>query len=84
MLPQDEFDDLLPPNPQLRDFVNLKSSWGVSVASLIYRAHQLEYIDDRRYRALQIQMSKWRKTEPAYFDPLHGELMNRLITTQAV
>lgn len=79
LFPQDEFDDMLPPNPQLRDFVNLKSSWGVSVASLIYRAHQLDYIDDRRYRALQIQMSKWRKTEPAYFAPLHGELMTRLL-----
>lgn len=80
LFPRAEFDDLIPSNPQLRDFVNLKSSWGVSAAALIYRAHDLEYIDDKRYRALQIQMSRWRRTEPAYFAPVHGELMNALVT----
>jgi Zn-dependent peptidase ImmA (M78 family) len=80
LFPRAEFDDLIPSNPQLRDFVNLKSSWGVSAAALIYRAHDLEYIDDKRYRALQIQMSRWRRTEPAYFAPVHGELMNALMT----
>lgn len=80
LFPRAEFDDLIPSNPQLRDFVNLKSSWGVSAAALIYRAHDLEYIDDKRYRALQIQMSRWRRTEPAYFAPAHGELMNALVT----
>lgn len=80
LFPRAEFDDLIPSNPQLRDFVRLKSSWGVSAAALIYRAHDLEYIDDKRYRALQIQMSRWRRTEPAYFAPVHGELMNALIT----
>lgn len=80
LFPRAEFDDLIPSNPQLRDFVNLKSSWGVSAAALIYRAHDLEYIDDKRYRALQIQMSRWRRTEPAYFAPVHGELMNTLVT----
>ncbi|MDQ2957946.1 MAG: ImmA/IrrE family metallo-endopeptidase [Actinomycetota bacterium] len=79
LFPQGEFDALMPPMPQLRDFIGLKSSWGVSVAALVYRAHELDYIDDRRYRALQIQMSKWRKTEPASFSPVHGELTSRLV-----
>lgn len=79
LFPQAEFDAQMPDRPQLRDFVSLKSSWGVSVAALVYRAHELDHIDDRRYRALQIQMSKWRKTEPATFAPIHGELMNRLV-----
>lgn len=79
LFPAEEFDDLVPGKLQLRDFVNLKSSWGVSVAALIYRAHELGYIDDRRYRSLQIQMSKWRRKEPASFLPVHGELMNRLL-----
>lgn len=35
--------------------------------------------NDRRYRALQIQMSKWRRNEPASFAPVNAELMNRLI-----
>ena len=79
LFPESEFDDQMPARPQLRDFVNLKSSWGVSVAALVYRAHELEYIDDRRYRALQIQMSKWRKSEPATFAPVHGELFSTTV-----
>lgn len=79
LVPLDEFDAAMPSRPQLRDFIALKSSWGVSVAALVYRAHELEYIDDRRYRALQIQMSKWRKSEPGRFDPVHGALLRKLI-----
>jgi Zn-dependent peptidase ImmA (M78 family)/transcriptional regulator with XRE-family HTH domain len=79
LFPSPEFDAQMPSRPQLRDFVGLKSSWGVSVAALVYRAHEMEFIDDRRYRQLQIQMSKWRRSEPGTFQPVHGELMNRLV-----
>lgn len=79
LIPPAEFDAAMPKTPQLRDFVSLKSSWGVSVAALVYRAHELSYIDDRRYRALQIQMAKWQKNEPARFDPVPGQLLNRLV-----
>jgi Zn-dependent peptidase ImmA (M78 family) len=79
LIPPSEFDALMPKTPQLRDFVSIKSSWGVSVAALVYRAHELSYIDDRRYRALQIQMAKWRKNEPAPFEPVPGQLLNRLV-----
>lgn len=79
LFPQHEFDAAMPDRPQLRHFVALKSAWGVSVAALVYRAHQLDYLDDRRYRALQIQMSKWRKSEPGSFEPVHGSLLRRLI-----
>jgi Zn-dependent peptidase ImmA (M78 family)/transcriptional regulator with XRE-family HTH domain len=79
LIPFREFDAAMPARPQLRDFINLKASWGVAVAALVYRAHELGYIDDKRYRALQIQMSKWHKVEPGSFDPVHGQLMGRLI-----
>lgn len=79
LFPQAEFDAAMPARPQLRDFIELKSAWGVSVAALVYRAHELDYIDDRRYRALQIQMSKWRKSEPGTFDPVPGQLFGRLV-----
>jgi Zn-dependent peptidase ImmA (M78 family) len=79
LFPRDEFDAQMPPRPQLRDFIALKSAWGVSVAALVYRAHELDYIDDQRYRALQIQMSKWRRAEPATFTPAVGQLLSRLI-----
>jgi Zn-dependent peptidase ImmA (M78 family) len=79
LFPAAEFDAAMPERPQLRDFIGLKSSWGVSVAALVYRAHELGYIDDARYRALQIQMSKWHKSEPASFEPTFGTLLARLI-----
>jgi len=79
LFPRPDFDDAMPEHPQLRDFVALKSSWGVSIASLIYRAHELEYIDDARYRALQMQMSRWRRYEPGSFGAAHGTLLSRLV-----
>lgn len=79
LFPAADFNEAMPEFPQLKDFTNLKSSWGVAVAMLVYRAHELGYIDDQRYRALQIQMSRWKKSEPATFSPAYGQLFPRLI-----
>lgn len=79
LFPLAEFEAALPARPNLRDFIALKSSWGVSVAAMVYRAHELEHLTDERYRSLQIQMSKWRKTEPGTFDASHGTLIERLV-----
>ena len=79
LFPQSEFDAAMAERPQLRDFIGLKSSWGVSIAALVYRAHELEHIDDARYRALQIQMSKWHKAEPGTFGPVPGQLLSKLM-----
>jgi hypothetical protein len=45
----------------------------------VYRAHERGFIDDARYRALQIQMSKWRRNEPGGFQPATGTLFPRLV-----
>lgn len=79
LFPREEFDAAMPASPKLSDFVALKSAWGVSVAALVYRAHELGYMDDRRYRALQIQMAKWKRNEPGRFDPVHGSLLPKLV-----
>jgi Zn-dependent peptidase ImmA (M78 family) len=79
LVPQSEFEAAMPERPQLRDFIALKSSWGMAVSALVYRAHELDHIDDQRYRALQIQMSKWRKSEPGTFRPIYGQLLPRLV-----
>jgi Zn-dependent peptidase ImmA (M78 family) len=79
LIPRAEFDAAMPDRPQLRDFVNMKAAWGVSVAALVYRAHELGYIDDARYRALQIQMAKWQRSEPGTFAAAHGTLLARLV-----
>ena len=83
LIPRAEFDGAMSPNPQLREFIALKSSWGLAVSALVYRAHELDYIDDRRFRALQIQMSKWHKSEPADFSPVYGQLLPRLMERTA-
>jgi Zn-dependent peptidase ImmA (M78 family) len=79
LFPRADFDAVMIDKPKLHHFIGMKSSWGMSAAALIYRAHELEYIDDARYRALQIQMSKWRKNEPGEFQPVTGTLFRRLI-----
>ncbi len=79
LFPQSEFDAAMPERPNLRDFIALKSSWGVAVSALVYRAHELGYVDDARYRALQIQMSKWHRSEPGAFDPAYGSLFGRMV-----
>jgi Zn-dependent peptidase ImmA (M78 family)/transcriptional regulator with XRE-family HTH domain len=79
LFPAPNFKDAMPETPHLKDFTHLKSSWGVAVSMLVYRAHELDYIDDKRYRALQIQMSKWRKSEPATFSPAYGQLFPKVI-----
>jgi Zn-dependent peptidase ImmA (M78 family)/DNA-binding XRE family transcriptional regulator len=48
----------------------LKQRWGVSIASLIVRARELEIIKQRRYAQLFQQLSArgWRTREPRMFD----------------
>lgn len=57
---------VMSPNMELRDFVDIKAGWGVSIAALITRAARLGIIDIDRQRSLMMQMSArhWRKSEP--------------------
>ena len=79
LMHDDEFSAAIPKRPVLSDFVALKRSWGISVAALVYRAHQFGHLNDRAFRSIQIQMSRWRKTEPADFAPVHGRLLPALV-----
>lgn len=79
LFPEDDFREAIPEYPQLRDFVFLKSQWGMAVSAQVRRALDLEIIDGARYRSLQIQMGKWRKVEPAGFDPAYGQLFSQLV-----
>ena len=82
LLPEAVFDELFAgPTPTLRDFISLKQVWGISVAAMVYGAHELGYIDDQRYRSLQIQMSKWRRKEPLTFDISPGSLLPWLVAS---
>ena len=79
LMHDDEFAAAMPERPVLSDFISLKSSWGISVAALVYRAHQHGHLNDRAFRSIQIQMSKWRKSEPAEFPPVYGQLLPDLV-----
>ena len=79
LIPTTDLDAAMQGNPTVSDFVELKKRWGISVAALVYRARELGYIDDRRYRSLQIQISRWRRNEPASFDAAHGQLLPKLV-----
>ena len=79
LMPDDEFNAAMPQRPVLGDFVALKQQWGLSVAALVYRAHSLGHIDDRAYRSIQMQMSRWRKNEPAAMRPVYGRVFPQLL-----
>ena len=79
LIPESDFDLAMEGSPTISDFIELKKHWGMSVAALVYRARELGYVDDHRYRSLQIQMSKWRRIEPAMFDAAHGKLLPKLV-----
>ncbi len=83
LFPQEYFEMALGDKKtiMLQDFISLKSNWGISIAALIYRSHQFGYITDDRYRALQIQMSKWRRNEPMPIEVMAGQLLSKLIKT---
>lgn len=65
----------------LMRLVRTKSKWGMSVAALVRRAHDLGEIGDATYKDFQIRMSKlgWRRSEPGTVDPEVPTLVPRLI-----
>jgi Zn-dependent peptidase ImmA (M78 family)/DNA-binding XRE family transcriptional regulator len=54
----------------LTSLATLKPKWGVAIAALVYRAHELGIIPDRQYRYLfeQISIRGWRTREPENLD----------------
>ena len=80
LIPDDEFEAAMSGiRLSIRDFLGLKSSWGVSVKALVYRAHATGHLNDRTYRSMQIQMSKWRNKEPASIPIVPGTLLADLM-----
>lgn len=54
------------PGANLRQIIQLKRKWRVSVAALVYRMHRLGLLTDWQYRALFIELGKrgYRTNEP--------------------
>ncbi|CAG19734.1 helix-turn-helix domain-containing protein [Photobacterium profundum] len=73
LLPADSFARDLE-NPTLETFLALKPRWKVSIAAMIYRAHQLDIISDLQKSNLYKNLSSkgWRIKEP-YDDQVKPE-----------
>ncbi|MGH3976891.1 MAG: ImmA/IrrE family metallo-endopeptidase, partial [Pseudonocardiaceae bacterium] len=67
-----------------RDFprlIQLKAEWGMSIAALIRRAHDLDEISDRQYRQFQIRLNQlgWKQAEPGALPPETPRTMTRVM-----
>ncbi|MBS1911714.1 MAG: ImmA/IrrE family metallo-endopeptidase [Bacteroidetes bacterium] len=65
----------------LATLAQLKTYWRVSMASLLYRAHELGCISDRQHIRLHKEMAPYKTREPANLDiaPERPALMSELI-----
>jgi Zn-dependent peptidase ImmA (M78 family)/DNA-binding XRE family transcriptional regulator len=69
LMPRELVYDLLPrQRVDWKHMVELKRTWGVSIAALLYRARTLGTLDRTRYETAMKMMSRkgWRKREPGY------------------
>jgi Zn-dependent peptidase ImmA (M78 family)/DNA-binding XRE family transcriptional regulator len=66
LMPAGDIRGLLPRRADWQALIDLKRTWGVSIAALLYRSRKLGVMTDATYRRAMATMSKegWRKTEP--------------------
>ena len=66
LMPEDAMRQEMVPPVTLSLLATMKLRWGVAIAALAHRAHDLTIISDRQYRYLfeQISRSGWRTSEP--------------------
>lgn len=72
LMPAEEIGPRLPRRLDWQRFIELRMHWGVSIASLLYRAHQLGLLSEHSYRrgftTLNTRTNpdgiSWRKREP--------------------
>jgi Zn-dependent peptidase ImmA (M78 family)/transcriptional regulator with XRE-family HTH domain len=78
LTPADQIGPLLPKSFDINRLAELKHTWGVSIAALLYRAHELGRMSERTYRRAMMAVSKngWRVREPF---PLNGKEAPQLL-----
>lgn len=66
LMPRIAMLEVLPRRFSLRAYAQLKQTWGVSVAALLYRARQLQVLSDASYRRAVIGLNRsyGRRIEP--------------------
>lgn len=75
----------------LVELVNIKASYGISIAAIMARAHRLDFVSDQRYKRFCITMNQngWRKNEPGAFagseqSSRFDQLLHRAVSTELV
>lgn len=81
LVPRERAEEFVSNDITLRDFAQLKATWGVSIQALIMRCGQLGLIDPARKTSLfkQISARGWRKNEPVRVHPEAPALLTKLI-----
>jgi Zn-dependent peptidase ImmA (M78 family)/transcriptional regulator with XRE-family HTH domain len=71
LAPADQIVDYLPRRFDVAAFINLKATWGMSIAALLYRSRELGVMTDAGYRRAVTWMSAngYRTTEPGDLGP---------------
>lgn len=75
----------------LVELVNIKATYGISIAAIMSRAHRLGFVSSQRYKQFCIEMNRrgWRKMEPGQFTGKEDstrfeQLLHRAVSTEAV
>lgn len=71
LLPADVMVEKLPDSITLNSLAPLKQRWGVSIQTLVRRAHDLDHLTDRQYRYLFQQMGARGWRNKASWEPAH-------------
>lgn len=81
LIPREPALEAMVPPVTLRSLAWTKSQWGISVAALIRRAHDLRIIGNHRYTSLLKQMSArgWRKEEPVEVAEEQPRALSRML-----
>lgn len=84
LMPEADIRPQLSAGIDLAKAARLKPLWRVSMGSLIRRARDLGYINDSRYRSLNVQMSQkgWLRREPVGIEPDTPRFLDRLVAAQ--
>lgn len=77
LMPEQDIAAELPATPDWDRLAHLKTTWGVSLAALLYRARTLGIMKETAYRNAMSAMSSrgWRRHEPGVAKPLEQPTM---------
>lgn len=83
LMPADDVYQHVGRSANLQNLISLKHRWGVSLAALVYRLHELGLITDWQYRILFIEISKrgYRTNEPRPIDRERSSVLAQVFET---